>query len=106
MCQYIDFYLQMILFFLFAVLIGYEYQLCKDVVWKTLLTTIQGHNPAVTSLVGPWTLNIHHTYHPDKGTLHLGSGGEMRLNEQPPMMSTVMGNGISRTDACYRCNGK
>ena len=88
-----------------AVLIGYEYQSCKDVVWKTLVTTIEGHNPSITSFVGPWTLNIHHTYHPDKGTLYLGSGGQMRLNEQPPIMSTVMGNGVSRDDACYKCNG-
>nr|CAB3264552.1 teneurin-3 [Phallusia mammillata] len=82
------------------VLVGYEYEACSQKVWKTLVSTVQGH-PAMDL----WSLDVHHTYHPEAGVVHLGNGGEMRLLEQPPMMSTVMGNGMTRHESCSGCNG-
>ena len=86
--------------------VGYEYQSCTNLIWKTLVTTVEGYDPSVSKFLGPWTLNVHHTYHADKATLYLGNGGKLRLSDQPQIMTTAMGNGLSRHDACTQCNGK
>jgi len=83
-----------------AVFVGYEYESCSDVVWKTLLTTVKGYDA-----IDLWSLDIHHAYHPGTGVVYLGNGGQMQLKEQPPMMSTVMGNGFPRHDTCNGCDG-
>ncbi|XP_076799431.1 teneurin-3-like isoform X4 [Clavelina lepadiformis] len=87
------------------VMVGYEYESCSEYVWTTMGAKLMGHDSSQKSSLGLWSLDIHHTYHPDKGVVYLGNGGEMRLLEQPPMMSTVMGNGMSRHDTCDRCDG-
>nr|XP_039266115.1 teneurin-3-like isoform X3 [Styela clava] len=83
--------------------VGYEYEMCPSVVWDYHLTAIKGHDPVMTQEVGGWSLNIHHTYH--NGVVHLGNGGTMQLDRQPPMMSTVMGTGLQRHSSCDGCNG-
>uniref|UniRef100_H2YAD0 EGF-like domain-containing protein n=1 Tax=Ciona savignyi TaxID=51511 RepID=H2YAD0_CIOSA len=88
------------------VYVGYVYESCDQVVWKSFQTSVAGHNPAVGGSIGLWSLAIHHTFHPSKGVVYLGNGGVMRLSEQPPIMSTVMGNGNPRHSSCESCNGR
>ena len=91
---------------LIAVRIGYLYDSCSQILWKKFGTTLHGHDPSMEKSLASWSLDIHHTYHPDKGVVYLGGGGEMRLLEQPPMISTVLGDGQSRHVTCERCNGE
>lgn len=92
--------------YLFLVKVGYEYEMCPSIVWDTQLTTMEGHNPVLTQAIGGWTFSIHHTFHADKGIVQLGNSGLMKLSEQPPMMSTVMGDGTQRHLLCDKCTGK
>ncbi|XP_078481639.1 teneurin-3 isoform X2 [Ciona intestinalis] len=88
------------------VYVGYVYDSCNQVVWKSFETTVEGRNPVSDGSIGLWSLAIHHTYHPSKGVVYLGNGGLMRLSDQPPIMATVMGNGNPRHSSCDGCNGR
>ncbi|KAK6298271.1 hypothetical protein J4Q44_G00313260 [Coregonus suidteri] len=39
------------------------------------------------------------------GILHKGSGENVFVSEQPPVISSVMGNGRRRSISCPSCNG-
>lgn len=39
------------------------------------------------------------------GILHKGDGENMFISQQPPVISTVMGNGHQRSVSCSNCNG-
>ena len=92
--------------FVITVKVGYLYYSCTEVFWKILRATLQGHDPSVGRAIGDWTFDIHHLYYPEKGDVYLGNGGQIKLMEQPPMISTVMGNGNSRHVTCNGCDGK
>lgn len=83
--------------------VGYEYELCPSIVWDFHLTKVKGRDPIIQQAIGGWSVNIHHNYH--SGAVHLGNGGMMKLNRQPPMMSTVMGTGAQRHTNCEQCAG-
>ena len=87
-----------------SVEVGYEYEMCPSIVWDFHLTKVKGLDPLMAQSIGGWSMNIHHRYH--KGVVHLGNGGVMELNRQPPMMSTVMGTGAQRHATCDQCTGK
>lgn len=91
---------------MYTVRVGYFYDSCSDLLWKTLRGTIHGNDPSVKRAVGDWTFGIHHTYYSQKGVVYLGSGDKINLLEQPPMISTVIGNGNSRHVTCLGCDGK
>ena len=91
---------------MFLVLVGYRYDACSKVVWKKLKTTVRGHDPSLGNAIASWSLDIHHTYFAEEGVVYLGNGGEMRLQDQPPMISTVMGDGELRHVTCADCDGE
>ncbi|XP_041597482.1 teneurin-1 isoform X5 [Vulpes lagopus] len=39
------------------------------------------------------------------GIIHKGNGENMFISQQPPVISTIMGNGHQRSVACTNCNG-
>lgn len=39
------------------------------------------------------------------GIVHKGNGENMFISQQPPVISTVMGNGHQRSVSCSNCNG-
>lgn len=41
----------------------------------------------------------------DLGIIHKGNGENMFISQQPPVISTIMGNGHQRSVACTNCNG-
>ena len=41
----------------------------------------------------------------DPGIIHKGNGENMFISQQPPVISTIMGNGHQRSVACTNCNG-
>ncbi|HOU15487.1 MAG TPA: RHS repeat-associated core domain-containing protein [Anaerolineae bacterium] len=40
--------------------------------------------------LGGWTLDVHHAYDPNDGTLHLGDGTDLRNSDIGPIVSTVV----------------
>lgn len=41
----------------------------------------------------------------DPGIIHKGNGENTFISQQPPVISTIMGNGHQRSVACTNCNG-
>ena len=84
---------------------GYKYQACENPVVKNMITTIEGFDPSIRTLTGPWTFDIHHTYFPDKATVYFGYGRKMELDHRSLIITTVMGDGAPRSELCENCNG-
>ncbi|MEQ2306693.1 Teneurin-1 [Ameca splendens] len=60
----------------------------------------------VTSNLGGWSLDKHHALNIRSGILHKGNGENIFLSQQPPVISTVMGNGFYRSVPCGpSCSG-
>ncbi|KAI4886913.1 hypothetical protein NFI96_030427, partial [Prochilodus magdalenae] len=88
-----------------AVSVGYEYESCPDfVLWEKRSALIQGFEMMGSNL-GGWTLDKHHILNVQSGILHKGNGENIFISQQPPVISTVMGNGYYRTIPCPGCSG-
>ncbi|XP_017559200.1 teneurin-1 [Pygocentrus nattereri] len=88
-----------------AVSVGYEYESCPDfVLWERRSALIQGFEMMGSNL-GGWTLDKHHVLNVQSGILHKGNGENIFISQQPPVISTVMGNGYYRTIPCAGCSG-
>ncbi|XP_068388654.1 teneurin-1 isoform X2 [Eschrichtius robustus] len=85
--------------------VGYEYEMCPDfILWEKRTVILQGFEMDASNL-GGWSLNKHHILNPQSGIIHKGNGENMFISQQPPVISTIMGNGHQRSVACTNCNG-
>ncbi|XP_067374653.1 teneurin-1 isoform X2 [Channa argus] len=89
-----------------TVSVGYEYESCPGVIqWERRTALMQGFE-LVPSNLGGWSLDKHHSLNIQSGILHKGNGENMFLSQQPPVISTVMGNGFYRSVPCGpSCSG-
>ncbi|XP_061035110.1 teneurin-1 isoform X2 [Eubalaena glacialis] len=85
--------------------VGYEYEMCPGfILWEKRTVILQGFEMDASNL-GGWSLNKHHILNPQSGIIHKGNGENMFISQQPPVISTIMGNGHQRSVACTNCNG-
>ncbi|XP_062845098.1 teneurin-1 isoform X2 [Trichomycterus rosablanca] len=85
--------------------VGYEYEECPDfILWERRVVELQG-SELISSQLGGWTLDKHHTLHVKSGILYKGDGENVFISHQPPLISTVMGTGAVRPLACPSCDG-
>ncbi|XP_022536740.2 teneurin-1 isoform X2 [Astyanax mexicanus] len=85
--------------------VGYEYESCPDfIIWQKRTAQLQGFE-LISSHLGGWALDKHHTLNLESGILHKGDGENVFISQQPPLISTVMGTGTVRPIACPSCNG-
>ncbi|XP_030789956.1 teneurin-1 isoform X3 [Rhinopithecus roxellana] len=85
--------------------VGYEYETCPGfILWEQRTVVLQGFEMDASNL-GGWSLNKHHILNPQSGIIHKGNGENMFISQQPPVISTIMGNGHQRSVACTNCNG-
>uniref|UniRef100_A0A8D3EBD1 Teneurin transmembrane protein 1 n=1 Tax=Scophthalmus maximus TaxID=52904 RepID=A0A8D3EBD1_SCOMX len=83
-----------------TVSVGYEYESCPGFVqWERRTALMQGFE-LVPSNLGGWSLDKHHTINIHSGILHKGNGENVFLSQQPPVISSVMGNGFYRSVPC------
>uniref|UniRef100_A0A8D0DGZ8 Teneurin transmembrane protein 1 n=1 Tax=Sander lucioperca TaxID=283035 RepID=A0A8D0DGZ8_SANLU len=89
-----------------TVSVGYEYESCPGVIlWERRTALMQGFE-LVPSNLGGWSVDKHHALNIRSGILHKGNGENVFLSQQPPVISTVMGNGFYRSVPCGpSCSG-
>uniref|UniRef100_A0A8C6U495 Teneurin transmembrane protein 1 n=1 Tax=Neogobius melanostomus TaxID=47308 RepID=A0A8C6U495_9GOBI len=89
-----------------TVAVGYEFESCPGVIqWERRTAMMQGFE-LVPSNLGGWSLDRHHALNLRSGILHKGNGENVFLSQQPPVISTVMGNGFYRSVPCGpSCSG-
>uniref|UniRef100_A0A665UFN7 Teneurin-2 n=1 Tax=Echeneis naucrates TaxID=173247 RepID=A0A665UFN7_ECHNA len=86
-----------------VVSVGYEYESCASLIlWEKRTAILQGYELDPTNL-GGWSLNKHHIL--NTRILHKGSGENIFVTEQPPVITSIMGNGRRRSISCPSCNG-
>uniref|UniRef100_A0A8D0API8 Teneurin transmembrane protein 1 n=1 Tax=Sander lucioperca TaxID=283035 RepID=A0A8D0API8_SANLU len=87
-----------------TVSVGYEYESCPGVIlWERRTALMQGFE-LVPSNLGGWSVDKHHAL--NIRILHKGNGENVFLSQQPPVISTVMGNGFYRSVPCGpSCSG-
>uniref|UniRef100_A0A3B5M1J6 EGF-like domain-containing protein n=1 Tax=Xiphophorus couchianus TaxID=32473 RepID=A0A3B5M1J6_9TELE len=87
-----------------TVSVGYEYESCPGVIhWERRTALMHGFE-LVPSNLGGWSLDKHHAL--NFRILHKGNGENIFLSQQPPVISTVMGNGFYRSVPCGpSCSG-
>ncbi|KAM8848733.1 teneurin-3 isoform 2-T2 [Synchiropus picturatus] len=89
-----------------VVSVGYEYESCLDLVlWEKRTAVLQGYELDASNM-GGWMLDKHHILDVQKGILYKGSGENQFISLQPPVISTIMGNGRRRSISCPSCNGQ
>uniref|UniRef100_A0A8C5E8U6 Teneurin-2 n=1 Tax=Gouania willdenowi TaxID=441366 RepID=A0A8C5E8U6_GOUWI len=88
-----------------VVSVGYEYESCASLIlWEKRTAILQGYELDPTNL-GGWSLDKHHILNTRSGILHKGSGENFFVTEQPPVITSIMGNGRRRSISCPSCNG-
>ncbi|KAM7389478.1 hypothetical protein PAMP_023454 [Pampus punctatissimus] len=101
-----------------VVSVGYEYESCPSLIlWEKRTAILQGYELDPTNL-GGWSLDKHHILNTRSdhtalpvdhmelpGILHKGSGENIFVTEQPPVITSIMGNGRRRSISCPSCNG-
>uniref|UniRef100_A0A672JS44 Teneurin-2 n=1 Tax=Salarias fasciatus TaxID=181472 RepID=A0A672JS44_SALFA len=88
-----------------VVSVGYEYESCASLIlWEKRTAILQGYELDPSNL-GGWSLDKHHILNTRSGILHKGSGENIFVTEQPPVTTSVMGNGRRRSISCPSCNG-
>ncbi|KAL0974317.1 hypothetical protein UPYG_G00218740 [Umbra pygmaea] len=89
-----------------VVSVGYEYESCLDLIlWEKRTAILQGYELDASNM-GGWMLDKHHVLDIQNGILYKGSGENQFISLQPPVISTVMGNGRRRSISCPSCNGQ
>ncbi|XP_068388411.1 teneurin-3 isoform X4 [Eschrichtius robustus] len=88
-----------------VVSVGYEYESCLDLtLWEKRTAILQGYELDASNM-GGWTLNKHHVLDVQNGILYKGNGENQFISQQPPVVSSIMGNGRRRSISCPSCNG-
>uniref|UniRef100_A0A8B9RKL5 Teneurin-2 n=1 Tax=Astyanax mexicanus TaxID=7994 RepID=A0A8B9RKL5_ASTMX len=88
-----------------VVSVGYEYETCPSLVlWEKRTAVLQGYELEPSNL-GGWSLDKHHILNLRSGILHKGSGENVFVSQQPPVITSIMGNGRRRSISCPSCNG-
>uniref|UniRef100_A0A3B3R151 Teneurin-2 n=1 Tax=Paramormyrops kingsleyae TaxID=1676925 RepID=A0A3B3R151_9TELE len=88
-----------------VVSVGYEYETCPNLIlWEKRTVLLQGFE-LVPSHLGGWSLDKHHVLNIRCGILHKGSGENVFVSQQPPVITSIMGNGRRRSISCPSCNG-
>uniref|UniRef100_A0A8C0E0K7 Teneurin-3 n=1 Tax=Balaenoptera musculus TaxID=9771 RepID=A0A8C0E0K7_BALMU len=88
-----------------VVSVGYEYESCLDLtLWEKRTAVLQGYELDASNM-GGWTLNKHHVLDVQNGILYKGNGENQFISQQPPVVSSIMGNGRRRSISCPSCNG-
>uniref|UniRef100_A0AAY4E9G8 Teneurin-2 n=1 Tax=Denticeps clupeoides TaxID=299321 RepID=A0AAY4E9G8_9TELE len=88
-----------------VVSVGYEYESCPSLIlWEKRTAVLQGYELEPSNL-GGWSLDKHHTLNLRSGILHKGSGENVFVSQQPPVITSIMGNGRRRSISCPSCNG-
>ncbi|XP_036424537.1 teneurin-2 [Colossoma macropomum] len=88
-----------------VVSVGYEYETCPSLVlWEKRTAGLQGYELEPSNL-GGWSLDKHHILNLRSGILHKGSGENVFVSQQPPIITSIMGNGRRRSISCPSCNG-
>ncbi|XP_052457250.1 teneurin-3 isoform X5 [Carassius gibelio] len=89
-----------------VVSVGFEYESCLDLIlWEKRTAILQGYELDASNM-GGWTLDKHHILDVQKGILYKGNGENIFISQQPPVISTIMGNGRRRSISCPSCNGQ
>uniref|UniRef100_A0A672SRM7 Teneurin transmembrane protein 3 n=1 Tax=Sinocyclocheilus grahami TaxID=75366 RepID=A0A672SRM7_SINGR len=89
-----------------VVSVGFEYESCLDLIlWEKRTAILQGYELDASSM-GGWTLDKHHILDVQNGILYKGNGENVFISQQPPVISTIMGNGRRRSISCPSCNGQ
>ncbi|XP_019901680.3 teneurin-3 isoform X3 [Esox lucius] len=89
-----------------VVSVGYEYESCLDLIlWEKRTAILQGYELDASNM-GGWILDKHHVLDIQNGILYKGSGENQFVSLQPPVISTIMGNGRRRSISCPSCNGQ
>ncbi|EPY78853.1 hypothetical protein CB1_000998024 [Camelus ferus] len=89
-----------------VVSVGYEYESCLDLtLWEKRTAVLQGYELDASNM-GGWTLNKHHVLDVQNGILYKGNGENQFISQQPPVVSSIMGNGRRRSISCPSCNGQ
>ncbi|KAF5896452.1 teneurin-2-like, partial [Clarias magur] len=88
-----------------VVSVGYEYETCPSLVlWEKRTAVLQGYELEPSNL-GGWSLDKHHILNLRSGILHKGCGENVFVCQQPPVITSIMGNGRRRSISCPSCNG-
>ncbi|XP_059410305.1 teneurin-3 isoform X3 [Carassius carassius] len=89
-----------------VVSVGFEYESCLDLIlWEKRTAILQGYELDASNM-GGWTLDKHHILDVQNGILYKGNGENVFISQQPPVISTIMGNGRRRSISCPSCNGQ
>ncbi|XP_056127743.1 teneurin-3 isoform X11 [Rhinichthys klamathensis goyatoka] len=89
-----------------VVSVGFEYESCLDLIlWEKRTAILQGYELDASNM-GGWTLDKHHVLDVQNGILYKGNGENIFVSQQPPVISTIMGNGRRRSISCPSCNGQ
>uniref|UniRef100_A0A4W4DYT4 Teneurin transmembrane protein 1 n=1 Tax=Electrophorus electricus TaxID=8005 RepID=A0A4W4DYT4_ELEEL len=85
--------------------VGYEYETCPDyIIWEKRVVQLQSLE-MISSHLGGWALDKHHTLDLESGILYKGDGENVFISQQPSLISTVMGTGAVRPIPCPGCDG-
>ncbi|XP_077576103.1 teneurin-3 isoform X2 [Stigmatopora nigra] len=89
-----------------VVSVGFEYESCLDLIlWEKRTAILQGYEMDASN-IGGWTLDKHHILDVQNGILYKGNGENIFVSQQPPVISSIMGNGRRRSISCPSCNGQ
>uniref|UniRef100_A0A8C2FUD0 Teneurin-3 n=1 Tax=Cyprinus carpio TaxID=7962 RepID=A0A8C2FUD0_CYPCA len=89
-----------------VVSVGFEYESCLDLIlWEKRTAILQGYELDASNM-GGWTLDKHHILDVQNGILYKSNGENVFISQQPPVISTIMGNGRRRSISCPSCNGR
>uniref|UniRef100_A0A7N8WYT3 Teneurin transmembrane protein 3 n=1 Tax=Mastacembelus armatus TaxID=205130 RepID=A0A7N8WYT3_9TELE len=89
-----------------VVSVGFEYESCLDLIlWEKRTAILQGYELDASNM-GGWTLDKHHILDVQNGILYKGNGENIFISQQPPVISSIMGNGRRRSISCPSCNGQ
>ncbi|KAF7213196.1 transcript variant X7 [Nothobranchius furzeri] len=89
-----------------VVSVGFEYESCLDLIlWEKRTAILQGYEMDASNM-GGWTLDKHHILDVQNGILYKGNGENVFISQQPPVISSIMGNGRRRSISCPSCNGQ
>uniref|UniRef100_G3PVL0 Teneurin transmembrane protein 3 n=1 Tax=Gasterosteus aculeatus aculeatus TaxID=481459 RepID=G3PVL0_GASAC len=89
-----------------VVSVGFEYESCLDLIlWEKRTSILQGYELDASNM-GGWMLDKHHILDVQNGILYKGNGENIFISQQPPVISSIMGNGRRRSISCPSCNGQ
>uniref|UniRef100_A0A672Y236 Teneurin transmembrane protein 3 n=1 Tax=Sphaeramia orbicularis TaxID=375764 RepID=A0A672Y236_9TELE len=89
-----------------VVSVGFEYESCLDLIlWEKRTAVLQGYELDASNM-GGWMLDKHHILDVQNGILYKGNGENIFISHQPPVISSIMGNGRRRSISCPSCNGQ